>query len=268
MQEIWPSSFHYVHERNIGLHHCRHTGAKIARGDILLFIDDDVFLSSNWLEAHLDAHSDLNTWAVGGRVMPHWEVDPPDWVRKMPKDYLSLLDYGANSRPIRKNEGINGCNYSIKKIHLFELGGFHPDSFSDTNRLWYRGDGEAGLTKKILAAGGTVIYEPKALLEHRIPAKRLTTEYFVHRGRMHGIENAYSILRRYKCSPWISSALMIGGGIRSAYHKVGSKSLLNLENRICHEVASSRFWAIAQYGWRVLNDTQLRKHILRTNYLD
>ena len=259
----------YIHEEKIGLHYSRHTGAMEAQGEILLFIDDDVYISPGWLEAHLFAHNDSDVWAVGGRVIPHWEVDPPDWVHKIPKDYLSLLDYGDHSHPIGKNEGINGCNYSIKKKLLFDVGGFHPDSFSDPSMMWYRGDGEAGLTKNILAVGGIVMYEPKAILEHRIPGERLTPEYFLHRGLKHGIENAYSFMGKWNCSHWASVALIMGGGIRGICHKIRSYlNFMGQGSRLYHEVASSRFRAIARYGWRVLNDPDLRNHVMRETYLD
>ena len=269
IQVISQYPLRYVREEKVGLHHSRHTGAMEAQGDILLFIDDDVYLSQGWLEAHLNTHNDSNIWAVGGPVLPHWEVDPPVWVHTLPKDYLSLLDYGNQPRPIGESEGINGCNYSIKRSVLFDLGGFHPDSFSNPNLIWYRGDGEAGLTKKILHAGGTVMYEPRAMLKHRIPPERLSLEYFLSRAQKHGIENAYSFMRKWNCALWATGALIFGGSVYGGWHTVRSRlSITGQASRISHEMASSRYWAIANYGWRLLNDPNLRNHVMRENYLD
>ncbi|MHA1938040.1 MAG: glycosyltransferase [Candidatus Thorarchaeota archaeon] len=268
-QAISQYPLRYFREEKIGLHFSRHTGAIKARGEILIFIDDDVFLNPGWLSAVLNAYNDPNVWAVGGPVHPHWEVDPPDWIHKVPKDYLSLLDYGCKSRPIGKDEGINGCNYSIKRNRLFDVGGFHPDSYSDPSMLWHRGDGEAGLTRKILAANGIVMYEAGAAIKHRISQERLSKEYILRRGIKHGIENAYSFMRRWNCSIWAIVVMIIGGWVCSVFQKIRNHlSFITRENGFHYEIASSRFQAIAKYGRLILSDSNLRDHVMRETYLE
>ncbi len=259
----------YINEPRNGLHYCRHTGAKTAYGKILVYIDDDIIADPRWLVSYLTAYKDPQTMAVGGRVLPIWEAKPEDWVSQMPSDYLSLLDYGDQVRPIMKREGINGCNYSVRREVLFQVGGFHPDSFADPKFRWLRGDGEAGLTKKIRASGGKVMYVPDALVWHKITPERLTPEYFRRRGRAHGIENAFTFSRRWRCSLWSIGILIFSGTLLSNWHH--SRRWINKEHsvrRLQAEIQSLRYQTIAEYGLRLMRDPTLRNHVTRKTYLE
>ncbi len=269
MQDNMPFPLYYVREPRPGLHFSRHRGALESRGEILIYIDDDIYAGEHWLEAHLRVHQDPNIKAVGGRVLPHWEVKPPEWVHLMPSFYLSLLDYGDTPRPIGEKEGINGCNYSIKREALFEAGGFHPDSFPTPDLQWLRGDGEAGLTKQILAAGGVVMYVPEATIRHRIPPERLAPESFRKRAFKHGIENGYILARRWKCAPWVIAAMIVGGTLLSKiYALIATRKETTSAKRILDEISMARFDAIAAYGRRLLHNQDLRNHVNKNNYLD
>jgi glycosyltransferase involved in cell wall biosynthesis len=259
---------HYIYEERIGLHHSRHTGAVAARGEILVFIDDDVRVSANWLVAILEAYADPQTVAAGGRVLPDWEGDPPDFINHLHRDYLSLLDYGEEARPLTEGEGINGCNYSVRRETLFDVGGFHPDSFSDPALRWLRGDGEAGLTKKILAGGGQVMYLPDAAVWHRIPPNRQTVNYFYKRGFAHGLENAFAYARKRNCTPWSIATLIVGGFILSKIHAFRSGLAIQDEGlRIRESVQRSRYQAIYAYGLQLRKDPALREHVLKKDYM-
>jgi glycosyltransferase involved in cell wall biosynthesis len=259
---------HYIYEDRIGLHHSRHAGATAAQGEILAFIDDDVRVSPNWLAAIVEAYADPRTSAAGGRVLPEWESDPPKFISRLRGDYLSLLDYGDQARPLSEGEGINGCNYSVRRKTLFDVGGFHPDSFSDPALQWLRGDGEAGLTKKILAAGGQVMYLPEATVWHRIPPSRQTEDYFRGRGFAHGLENAFAFARKRNCSSWSIAMLIVGGLILSKIHAVRSSIALHDHGlRIRESVQRSRYEAIHTYGLRLRKDPTLQEHILKINYM-
>jgi glycosyltransferase involved in cell wall biosynthesis len=258
----------YIYEDKIGLHHSRHAGAAAAQGEILAFIDDDVRLSPSWLAAILQAYTEPRTSAAGGRVLPEWEGDPPEFINHLRGDYLSLLDYGEKARPLSEREGINGCNYSVRRKTLFDVGGFHPDSFSDPTLQWLRGDGEAGLTKKIFAAGGQIMYIPNATVWHQIPTSRQTVDYFHRRGFAHGVENAFTYARKRNCSPWSIAMLIVGGLILSKIYAVQSSIAVHDHGlRIRESVQSTRYEAIYAYGRRLRKDQALRAHVMKTDYM-
>jgi glucosyl-dolichyl phosphate glucuronosyltransferase len=186
----------YVYEQNPGLHSARHAGAKAAQGEILLYIDDDVIAHKDLLQEIIKLYDNKDVGCVGGKILPRWEEKPPDWIHKMPKSYLSILDDGDQVKEIK---WIYGCNFSIRKKLLFELGGFNPDSFGDPKMWWYRGDGEIGLLRKVRGAGYKILYNPKAIVNHFIPNSRITLEYIRERAFKDGIEASF-VHHRYSRS--------------------------------------------------------------------
>ncbi len=90
----------YVNEPNLGLHYARHAGTRIARGEILAFTDDDAICHPDWLSEILRPYSDLSVGCVGGKILPKWEAEPPNWLKQY-KEYLSLLgkDESTHQRP-------------------------------------------------------------------------------------------------------------------------------------------------------------------------
>ena len=265
------SQVRYVAEPRTGLHHARHAGAKAARGDVLVYVDDDVIARPHWLGALLRPYQDERVDCVGGRIMPSWEVEPPNWLSAFPPSYHSLLDYGDQQRELAWPESIYGCNFSIRKSVLFEVGGFNPDAFGDRRLIWYRGDGETGLVKKVYEAGYRVVYAPYAVVEHRIPAQRLTIAYMRRRAFDNGISAGY-INYRYNRPSWPAlGANMVRKTLSAIYHRVRQ-----LQAQLAGEPATALkesllatgSKALALYCARLMMRPGLRRHVLRDSYLE
>jgi hypothetical protein len=195
-------SLRYVHDPTPGLLTGRHRGALEARGEILVFADDDIDADPGWLAAIVDAFADPTVHLVGGRNLPRYEAPPPAWVEGFwytpPYGgracvYLSLLDLGDAGLDIHANY-VWGLNFSIRRATLFELGGFHPDNIPD-HLQQFQGDGETGLTEKATARGLRAVYRPAALVHHRIPAARLTVSYFRRRAFYQGVCDSFTAIR-------------------------------------------------------------------------
>lgn len=193
----------YIYESEPGLLSGRHRGALEAKGEIFIFIDDDIEADKEWLSAikeTFDLYPEVQL--VGGRNLPKFEIEPPQWIKQMwdkptpPRIFgnLSLLDLGEKVCEIHPNY-VWGLNFSIRKSALFELGGFHPDGVPK-HLIHFRGDGETGLTIKAKERGYKAIYQPNALIYHNIPANRLTYEYFCSRYFYQGVSDSYTAIRR------------------------------------------------------------------------
>ena len=184
----------YLHEPVPGLLAGRHRGALEARGEILVFVDDDIDAHPGWLQAIADSLEDDSVALVGGPSLPHYEAPEPTWLA----DYwwtspyggqacglLSLVDLGPRELIIDPIF-IWGLNFSIRRDVLFDLGGFHPDNLPD-HLQHFQGDGETGLSLKARSEGARAIYQPRAIVFHRIPAERLTVCYFQRRQLYQGV---------------------------------------------------------------------------------
>lgn len=186
-------SISYVHEGRLGLHFARHAGVRSAKGDILAFTDDDAVVDVHWLEALLDPYASPRVGCVGGKILPRWLADPPAWLMPYATGNLSLLDLGKEKISLDW-PGIFGCNLSVRKSVLYEVGGFNPDSFGDT----WLGDGETGLLCKVMDAKYEIVYTPDAVVWHVIPQQRLTLRYLKSRRANQGACDAYAYYRTYR----------------------------------------------------------------------
>lgn len=198
-----PARIRYVVEQERGLLAGRHRGVSEARGDLLIFVDDDVQVDGAWLPAILDTFDAGEVELVGGPCLPRYESTPPAWLNtfwRQAKDGrrwcgpLSLLDFGKTRSEIDP-VFIWGLNFAIRKSTLIALGGFHPDGIPWELRR-YRGDGETAVGVAARKAGLKAIYEPRALVYHRIASARLTIEYFEKRRYLQGISDSYTQIRQ------------------------------------------------------------------------
>jgi len=87
----WHPSAHIVREEKVGVAHARHRAMQEARAlgtDLILFVDDDNILHSDYLATGLTIASDwpkLGAW--GGQLLPRYAATPPNWI----KNYLNYL---------------------------------------------------------------------------------------------------------------------------------------------------------------------------------
>ena len=196
-------SIRYLLENVPGLLSGRHRGAMAAAGEILVFIDDDIEASQDWLAALANPYVDEEVHLVGGRSLPTYETTAPEWLvdYTWPTPYggshctlLSLIDLGDQVIDIHPNY-IFGLNFSIRKRNFRKLGGFHPDGVPSSLQH-FRGDGETGLTEKARSEKFRAVYQPKALVYHLVGRERMTPEYFETRCFNQGVSDSYSAIRR------------------------------------------------------------------------
>ncbi len=187
-----PRRIRYFYDEHPGLHICRHRGAEEAKGEFLIYADDDVVASPSWVRELVRCFRARKVGAVGGKVVPMWEAEPPSWAGVF-GDYLSLLDLGRGVRKVDASK-VYGCNMCVRKEALFEVGGFNPDSFPP-RLVKYRGDGETALMSKLAGKGYVLLHNGNAVVRHIIPPSRLTTDYIKHRAFLQGISDSFAETR-------------------------------------------------------------------------
>ena len=193
---------YYIYDALPGLHIGRHHGFRAAKGDILVFLDDDVEAFPSLLASIEEAFGHPKVALVGGKCLPKYEVAAPEWLNAMwaPNShgervvgYLSLIDLGDLAKVIHPLL-VFGCNFSIRRSVLLAAGGFHPDGFPE-QLICFRGDGETYVSRYIAAKGYNAFYHPKASIYHHVPQKRMTLEYFCQRAYNEGISGSYAKIR-------------------------------------------------------------------------
>jgi glycosyltransferase involved in cell wall biosynthesis len=199
---------HYIQEPIPGLLSGRHRGALEAKSDLLIFVDDDIEPEPGWLAAFLDSFRDPTVQLVGGPSLPSYEGQPPDWLEKFWIEtpsrgkictWLSLIDLGDREMVVDPTF-VLGLNLGIRRSALLAAGGFHPDCIPDHLQHW-QGDGETGLALKLRKLGFLAVYQPRALVRHRISPSRLSVEHFERRGYYQGVCDSYTKIRATAFAP-------------------------------------------------------------------
>jgi glycosyltransferase involved in cell wall biosynthesis len=194
--------FRYVSMTLGGLMAARHQGVELARGSLISFIDDDTFVSENWLGGIELAFQDSSVGLVTGPIRPQFEGDSPPWLEYFWTNisyghilgYLSLLDFGDENKIIPA-QFVWGCNYSIRKEIFHQAKGSHPDYLPGQWQV-YQGDGEVGLSVKVAALGYTALYSPQCAIWHWVPQARLTEDYLGKRAFFIGLHSSFTGYRR------------------------------------------------------------------------
>jgi len=147
-----------LNQPNQGPAAARNLGVEHARGDLVVFIDDDVVADAGLLSAHCKAHERLGERVVVVGPM----LDPPDhtmspwvaWEQEMlAKQYLAMDrgDYTATARQFYTG------NASLRIDHLRSVGGFDPS---------FRRAEDVELAFRLDDLGLTFHYEPEAIGLH------------------------------------------------------------------------------------------------------
>jgi glycosyltransferase involved in cell wall biosynthesis len=258
----------YLREGMAGLHRARHAGAKQATGEVLVYIDDDVIVHRQWLEAMMRPFSCDQVACVGGKVIAQWETEIPEWFSQFEKEILSLLDLGTQPLELKYPQFVWGCNMAVRKETLFRIGGFNPDGIGDRRLIWLRGDGECGLEKKIYDLGLKIIYEPEAWLYHRIPASRMKPEAFYQTYFRNGIMSSYMRIRDLKQKNYLFIRLL--KGCIDCYAKsllYVLKSILRYKYRVWLRSNAWFWYGRGSHHLRASLDKKLLQHVLKNSYL-
>jgi cellulose synthase/poly-beta-1,6-N-acetylglucosamine synthase-like glycosyltransferase len=185
-----------------GLHVGRHVGLREARGEVIVYADDDIRALPTWLEAVAENFADPDVALVGGNNLPDFLQPPPPWLLKLWKRPflgghaiipLSVIELPAGRRPFSPYF-VWGCNFSVRRSVLLECGGFHPDGMPQS-LIRFRGDGETQVSRLIVSRGLRCLFDSRASVLHAVTPERMTLDYFRKRAYNQGVSDSFTRLR-------------------------------------------------------------------------
>ena len=182
-QRSFPVALSYQFERAQGRSNALNRGISASRGSVIACIDDDVVVAERWLE---EAIGPLLTPEraidyTGGPVQPIWEAPRPAWLSSTRADLwgaIALLDYGAEEFVFEERRRVPlGANMAMKRTLIERIGGFSPQ-LGRSSGAQILGQELPEFLARARAAGSRGLYVPGMLVQHRVPASRLTKTYF------------------------------------------------------------------------------------------
>ena len=157
----------HCNDENVGLLESRNTGAALATGDVVAFIDDDAVTDEDWVAELVESYEERGALAVGGKMTPEWVAEKPAF---LPEEFYWLV--GVTHRGFADGpcyvRNTFGSNISFRRDVFRELGGF------DANIGGRKGDanlqgGETELCARLTTEyGERVWYNPDAEVAHKV----------------------------------------------------------------------------------------------------
>lgn len=232
-------------EKRQGVHYARNSAAKIAKGDILYFTDDDMVADPSLITEIVKVFDlDPLIGSATGKIIGNFEVPPPRWVKKhLMNRYLSLTE---NNTPegivVSRKDIVYSCHEAIRKDVFFECGGFNPEN---TAGVWI-GDGETGLGIKMKKAGYIFAYTSRSVIYHLIPKSRMTLQYLIKRVGNQAFSDSYTVYRIHRNRAAILFLMLLRNtlGLIILLAMVTAKLLLRIES--WHFIPA---WAVYAWNW-------------------
>lgn len=172
-----------------GLSGARNSGASVAVGEIVAWLDDDAEAARDWSARLLKEFSDPAVVGVGSSVVPRWEDRKPPW---FPEEFYWVIGCTYRGVPTVKQPIRNplGGAMALRKDVLKSVGEFR----SDLGRFQKKplGCEETELCVRIRQRFPHVeiMQNPLARVSHFVPEERASWRYFSSRCLAEGLSKA------------------------------------------------------------------------------
>ena len=139
----------------------RNLGVREAKGEIVVFLDDDTVFESDLLKKHVANYADPQIGGVAGQV-----IGPGEQIRHEEKvGYFTSLgicscNYFSDQRT--RVHSTMGCNMSFRRNLIFDAGGFDPEFVGNCHRE------ESDFCFRLRKLGYGIIFDPQAQVVHLV----------------------------------------------------------------------------------------------------
>ena len=175
-------SVRFVLEKKPGLSNGRNRGLAEAKGDIILFTDDDVRPPANWIAGMCEPILSGKADAVAGGVRIAPGLLRP-WMSPMHRSWLASSEWLESGKP----QAMVGANMVFSRKVLEKVPGF--DSELGAGAL---GSGEEGLfSAQLIEAGYRIADRTDLCMEHHFQPSRLKRSSWLDAAEKLGISHAY-----------------------------------------------------------------------------
>ncbi|MBU2019694.1 MAG: glycosyltransferase [Bacteroidetes bacterium] len=170
-------NFRYFLETNQGLSFARNRCIAETRNDLITFLDDDAFITQDYLEKKLYYFKEYkNVCAIGSKILLHFEEYEPKWSNPYINQILGFYDLGDKIKELNSPDYPRGSNMTFRTDLFDKIGGFNVElGRIGANML---GGEEKDLFARIYSQNDLkVLYVPDAIVNHCVPPSRLSNQF-------------------------------------------------------------------------------------------
>lgn len=174
----------HCNDKNRGISYSRTKGAEIARGDVVVFIDDDAVAEDDWVAELIRVYEETDAIAVGGHVAPDWVTEKPDF---FPEEFYWLVGcdergFGEHMEELRNTYG---SNISFKRDVFLSVGGYDENTGRKGDRHIQAHEAPVCI-RMHNEYGKGVIYNTDAVVHHKLFDYRGSFRWLVFRSFWQG----------------------------------------------------------------------------------
>jgi glucosyl-dolichyl phosphate glucuronosyltransferase len=172
-------SLRRLFEPEPGLSHAKNRAIHESGGDYILWTDDDLLVSEQWMSAYVDA---FRQWPqavlFGGPVRPHFVSPPPLWLQRVwttVADRYGMIDLSDQPFRFERRERLpHGGNSAVRareqREHLYDPQLGHRQKLRIAHE-------ETPVSWELISKGYEGWWIPAATVRHQITADRMNLRY-------------------------------------------------------------------------------------------
>ncbi len=199
----FPFPLRYVLEKVQGVSVARNRGAAEARGALFVYMDEDQQIHPGYLARVPQTYVETKADCFGGWLGYVGAEKFPSWLWTV-IGRVGQRDFGPQVRSLGIRDGrLAGGNMILPREVFARFGGFRTDVGPNGKNTTYGED--LDLQDRILAAGGTVFYDPALRQNHYLDPERMKRSYYLSRAFQAG-RGEYRLHR----NEWAAAARLFG----------------------------------------------------------
>ncbi len=176
---------------NVGVSGARNAGIKVAKGDVIAFIDDDAVAEKGWIENLLSTYREYDAAAVGGKILPVWLGGKPDYLPEELYWLAGITHEGFAEEKVVEVRNTFGPNMSFKREVFQKAGMFNENlGFARKGTSYIQAEEPEFALRMRRELGKGVIYNPKAVVYHKIPPAKVKVGLLLKRAFYQGYSKA------------------------------------------------------------------------------
>jgi len=243
----WPEgwSVRVVREEKLGIANARNRATIEARGEYLIFMDDDETADPDWLRAFERLIREHTPDAFGGRIRVSFEDPRPDWLTDELLGFLGELHWGDEIKPLSDPATkVYTGNFGFRRAICDAIGYFDVTLGRRGNDNY--GGEDVDFYRRILQGGFKVWWTPEAIIHHRIQMAKLNRAYFLD---LHYRQGRMEAIRRRGQGSRVPPSYLYGQLLRAiaaawdVYRKAGRNATLRKEMNVTYFLGLISGWA-------------------------